>query len=225
MLRGLSSESGSSNHNNVIKLLNKNMIRSRLHEKIASLCAVITLCLIAAPAHAALVWVGNTTLPLGTNTFELELQSTEAHAVDGGLDTFVLSFSYSPATFVHADSALALASLPPSPGSGLEGWMVGGIVNDQLQVDWLGNSSAPSLPAGPLLKVTFKVNDPSASFVQQITATMDFTRIDLDGQVIDGASLSTVTTVQTQVVPEPSAWLLLAAGLAALGFCMRRRRT
>jgi hypothetical protein len=81
------------------------------------------------------------------------------------------------------------------------------------------------LPAGPLLKIFFKVNDPSQSFAQQITATMEFTRIDLDGQPIGGASLSAVTTVQTQAVPEPSAWLLLVAGLGALGFCARRRHT
>jgi len=201
------------------------MIRSRMHEKIASLCAVITLCVIAAPVNAALVWVGNTTLPLGTDTFELELQSTDTHAVDGGFDTFIVSFSYGPATFVHADSADALASLPPPAGFGLEGWSPGGVANDQLQVDWQGNSSAPVLPAGPLLKIFFKVNDPSQSFAQQITATMEFTRIDLDGQPIDGASLSAVTTVQTQAVPEPSAWLLLGAGLGALGVCARRRHT
>ena len=192
------------------------------------------------PAQAALHFVPDTvhfihdtTLRPGTSTFELTLSSDALD--DVGFDYFTVALTYLPAVqitlpagqtlttgaFVSGQDALALDALPP-PAPPLPGWLPGALANESIIVVYGSNEDlAGRLPAAPLLKFTFEVTDPSASFSQQITATLR--RFDLN-DALQGEALSVTANIQTQAIPEPASWLLLVAGVGALTLSARRRR-
>jgi hypothetical protein len=225
--------------------VSNHMIRSRLHEKFAALCVLLAIGFVAStPAQAALHFVPDTihfihdtTLRPGTSNFDLTLSSDALD--DVGFDYFTVALTYLPAVqtslpagqtlttgaFVSGKSVVGLEGLPLT----VPGYLVGGsnanlpvdLANEKITVDYIGEDLGGRIPGAPLLKFTFQVADPSASFSQQITATLE--RFDLN-DVLQGEALSVTANIQTQAIPEPASWLLLVAGVGVLTLSARRRR-
>ena len=200
------------------------MRAERIFPKLASLGAMLALCLaVAAPAHAAVVFIGPTNLPVDTTSFSLTLNSTEE--IDAfGFEFFrvKLSFSAPGAQFASVTGVEQLAGLPLW-GDNVEGWLVTSHEASSVEVLFVG-SHLPPLPAGDLLKYTFNLTfDPSdpPTYAQQITAAIRFYDIG-DEEVFPPGPLfpavASVTIFPVTSIPEPSSWMLVAVGLMGLAW-------
>ena len=201
------------------------MRADRIFPQLASLGAMLALCLaVAAPARADVVFIGQTTLPADTSSFNLILNSTEPLA-GIGFEFFRVTLSFTSATgeqYVSASSVERMAALPMWDFGSVPGWDVT-VSQDNNSVDVLFVGDEPAvLPAGDLLNYTFDVNA-SSIFTQRIAATLTF--YDIDDQEIIPFDQPLTAVADVTVVPEPSSWLLMAAGLIGLGLVAARRRT
>jgi hypothetical protein len=186
------------------------MRADRIFPKLASLGAMLALCLaVAAPARATLFWGAPVPNP-ATSTTSLDLISS-AELTGVGFDYFIVALSFPPDEQLL--SAITGEALPPWPQFN-PGWKVSEVLHDSVQVDYVGAGDLQGiLPAGQLLTFTFAGLDKP-----QVAGSVIFYGI-TDGE-IDRKPI-----VARAPIPEPSSWLLMAAGLVGLGLAVMRRHT
>jgi hypothetical protein len=184
------------------------MTRSRVHLRVLALCALIGLCL-AAPARATLTLSNPTSLSDGS--FYLSLSSDQAIE---GVDTFIVTLTYSADDAATLTGAELGPGLPPFVAAPDPGWAIFVAGNTSVQAFYLVDFGEPPavLPIGELVKLTF------AAPTQAVTIQANLLPSSIDNGDLPALDSNVVA------VPEPSSWLLLAGGLGALSLCARRRR-
>jgi PEP-CTERM motif len=186
------------------------MRADRIFPKLASLGATLALCLFATgPVRADLIW-GAPVFNAAESTTSIDLVST-AELTGVGFDYFILSLLHPPEV---VPLSVAAGAALPEPNFPTPGWSVGGIINDAVQVDYVGSGDLEGiLPPGQLLTFTFaglSTPDVVASFLPYNLS---------DEQLLDEPVRS------NSPVPEPASWMLMFAGLMGLALVGARRRT